>query len=354
MKRVLITLVIVLCVTVGPTAALAGNEVPLADAGLDQVVEQGTTVVLDATGSRDPDGTIVAFEWSIETPRGRVITPAETTQPRTTFHATELGLYRVTISVTDENGASVRDTLYVTVNRSDARGPTERSAEPPVDESNTTQNSSDQTNSVIEETTEQTKGSRDDTSELDEDANPPSNTGDQTVEVVTYVAEDIDYSSGVDSHTVNNNKLPGASHSKKVDYTELEYLSNAVNVFEQGVKELIFGRERNVYTFTTTDRSEALYENSPKNDINGYALDVFSDGPAIGLNKEYVDFRRVSSQPIDEADVYRVRVVVQGERGLRYYLTDQEEEDTHISIVDMIHSYIGDYKYDYSNREDNR
>ena len=93
MRRTLIALIVILCVAVGPTAASAGNETPLADAGLDQTVELGTTVVLDATGSRDPDGSIVAFEWTIETPRGRVITPAKATQPRTTFPATEPGLY---------------------------------------------------------------------------------------------------------------------------------------------------------------------------------------------------------------------------------------------------------------------
>ena len=97
---------------VGVAAADAG---PLADAGLDQEVGINTTVQLDATGSSHPDGTIDGYEWSIETPAGARTTPACADCGRTSFRPTELGRYDVTVVVTDSEGRSSTDTLYVYV-----------------------------------------------------------------------------------------------------------------------------------------------------------------------------------------------------------------------------------------------
>lgn len=97
----------------------ADNEAPLADAGLDQEVEQGAWVMLDGGGSRDPDGELVAYEWSIETPNGSTMTPECSTCERTRFQATDVGVYAVTLTVTDDDGASRSDTLYVTVEAGD-------------------------------------------------------------------------------------------------------------------------------------------------------------------------------------------------------------------------------------------
>jgi len=44
-------------------SAADGNEPPLAEAGLDQTVDNGTTVYLDAGGSVDPDGSLAAVSW---------------------------------------------------------------------------------------------------------------------------------------------------------------------------------------------------------------------------------------------------------------------------------------------------
>jgi len=103
-------------VTVGQTAATTGeNEPPLASAGLDQTVSKGATVYLDARGSTDPDGTIQRYEWSIETPNGVTTTPDCETCATTSFQATATGTYNVTVTVTDDDGASSSDTLKVTV-----------------------------------------------------------------------------------------------------------------------------------------------------------------------------------------------------------------------------------------------
>jgi len=64
MRTVLVELVLVTSLLA--PATVAANEAPLADAGLDQRVPAGTTVYLDATGSRDPDGSVVGYEWVIE------------------------------------------------------------------------------------------------------------------------------------------------------------------------------------------------------------------------------------------------------------------------------------------------
>lgn len=53
----------------------ATNDAPLADAGLDQTVTRGTTVHLDGGESRDPDGTISDYKWTITTPTDEERTP---------------------------------------------------------------------------------------------------------------------------------------------------------------------------------------------------------------------------------------------------------------------------------------
>jgi hypothetical protein len=95
------------------------NQPPIADAGLDQHVTAGSTVLLDATGSRDPDGTIEAYTWRIETPDGTTIEPECTTCERTRFRAANEGRYNVSLTVTDDDGASRTDYLYVTVTPDD-------------------------------------------------------------------------------------------------------------------------------------------------------------------------------------------------------------------------------------------
>lgn len=94
---------------------VAENDPPLADAGLDQRVERGTVVWLDGGGSVDPDGELVAHEWSIRTPDGREIEPDDPTAVSTTFTASTVGRYEVTLTVTDEHGVARSDTLYVDV-----------------------------------------------------------------------------------------------------------------------------------------------------------------------------------------------------------------------------------------------
>jgi hypothetical protein len=103
-------------------AAGGDDQPPLAEAGLDQQAVAGETVRLDATGSRDPDGDVTGYDWSIETPDGGTTTPNCGTCETTVFSPGTPGRYNVTVTVTDDDGATATDTLYVEVNP--APGPT--------------------------------------------------------------------------------------------------------------------------------------------------------------------------------------------------------------------------------------
>ncbi|WP_435153480.1 PKD domain-containing protein [Haladaptatus sp. DFWS20] len=107
-------LILLLTTSLVPPISTA-NEPPLADAGLDQNVERGATVLLNGDGAYDPDGQIKRYEWSITTPDGRTITPGCTTCSRTQFRPTSVGTYTVSLTVIDDSGASRHDSLYVTV-----------------------------------------------------------------------------------------------------------------------------------------------------------------------------------------------------------------------------------------------
>lgn len=116
MDRTALVIAGLVVLAVVPSGGVAGEGgAPLAEAGLDQHAEVGETVLLDATGSRDPGGGIETYEWKIETPHGRTVTPADPSEPRTRFAVHEPGRYDVTITVTDGAGRSSSDTLYVYV-----------------------------------------------------------------------------------------------------------------------------------------------------------------------------------------------------------------------------------------------
>lgn len=99
--------------------AAADGEPPMADAGLDQNVSQGTTVYLDGGGSYDPDGGSLDYEWEITTPSGDATMPLDPNAETTSFEASQLGEYTVTLTVTDDAGRTSSDTLYVRVHEGD-------------------------------------------------------------------------------------------------------------------------------------------------------------------------------------------------------------------------------------------
>ena len=85
-----------------------GNQPPVADAGADQTALVGETVSFDGSGSSDPDGTIMSYDWDFGD--GTTGNGMTTTHPYSTA-----GIYTVTLTVTDNEGATGTDTASVIV-----------------------------------------------------------------------------------------------------------------------------------------------------------------------------------------------------------------------------------------------
>ncbi len=83
------------------------NQVPHANAGADQNVTQGDKVTLSAAKSSDKDGKIVFFEWS---ENSKVLS-----KEKTFSKVFDVGVHVVVLKVTDNEGASAKDTLKIIV-----------------------------------------------------------------------------------------------------------------------------------------------------------------------------------------------------------------------------------------------
>ncbi|EMR74429.1 PDK repeat-containing protein, partial [Thermoplasmatales archaeon SCGC AB-539-N05] len=100
------------------------NQPPVADASLDQTVTDSDdngfeTVTLDGSGSYDPDGNIVSYEWtegSTMLGNTEIITPS-----------LNVGTYTITLTIIDNEDATKTDDVTITVKEyaSPPSGPTE-------------------------------------------------------------------------------------------------------------------------------------------------------------------------------------------------------------------------------------
>ena len=90
----------------------AENVAPVADAGTAQTVDEGDTVTFDGSASADSDGTIASYVWTF-TYNG---TAQTLTGAAPTFDFEIAGTYTVTLTVTDDDGATGTDTVIITVN----------------------------------------------------------------------------------------------------------------------------------------------------------------------------------------------------------------------------------------------
>lgn len=87
---------------------------PVADAGIDQVVFRGVDVVLNGSGSFDPDGNSLIYQWNIVSqPSTPTFDNTNTISP--SFSASELGTYIIQLVVTDEHGLTGTDTVAIQV-----------------------------------------------------------------------------------------------------------------------------------------------------------------------------------------------------------------------------------------------
>jgi hypothetical protein len=99
------------------------NLPPVADAGLDQTVNEGATVTLNGSGSNDPDGNVASYHWAQT--GGLPVTLSSTSVVRPTFFAPNVGpdgnALTFELTVTDDGGLNA--TATTTVNISWLNGP---------------------------------------------------------------------------------------------------------------------------------------------------------------------------------------------------------------------------------------
>jgi hypothetical protein len=93
------------------------NLPPTADAGVDQAVNEGDTVVLDGSNSSDPDGTIATYLW--EQTAGPAVSLSNSTTAQPTFTSPNVGLQgdslTFNLTVTDNPGLQGSDEIVITV-----------------------------------------------------------------------------------------------------------------------------------------------------------------------------------------------------------------------------------------------
>ncbi|QGX41286.1 M36 family metallopeptidase [Permianibacter aggregans] len=100
------------------------NQLPTANAGTDQVVNEGATVQLRGTGT-DADGTIVSYTWANNF--SGTITLSPSAGPNVSFTAPTVNssgtVITFTLTVVDNDGLSATDTVNVTVNKASVSPP---------------------------------------------------------------------------------------------------------------------------------------------------------------------------------------------------------------------------------------
>jgi hypothetical protein len=93
---------------------LPPNILPLADAGIDFSGYSNDTIFLNGTGSLDPDGSIVTWDWNCTSHPSLVINNENTSMP--SFMPTQPGIYRFTLRILDNRGSwAVEDLVNVTI-----------------------------------------------------------------------------------------------------------------------------------------------------------------------------------------------------------------------------------------------
>ena len=178
------------------------NDTPTADAGEDQTVTDtddsgAEAITLDGTGSSDIDGTVDSYSWS---ENGAEFVTGAT--PTVSF---AVGTHNVTLTVTDNDGATDTDTVTIIVN--------EPANEAPVADAGPDQTVTDSDNSGSESVTLDGTGSTDadgtvdsyswseDGTEIATGAQPPVNLSVGTHDI-TLTVTDNDGASDTDSVTI--------------------------------------------------------------------------------------------------------------------------------------------------------
>ncbi|MGC8794525.1 MAG: PKD domain-containing protein, partial [Bryobacteraceae bacterium] len=89
-----------------------GNSIPVADAGPDQIGVPAGTIRLDGSGSYDPDGDPLTYEWTQIS--GPAVSLSGKNSAVATFTAAQAQAYRFRLTVKDPQGASASAAVTVT------------------------------------------------------------------------------------------------------------------------------------------------------------------------------------------------------------------------------------------------
>ncbi len=100
------------------------NALPTADAGLDQSVTIGGEVILDGTGSFDPDNTPLPLTYAWSQTAGPIVILNGASSDIASFNPTQSGVYRFTLSVFDGELTSNYDEVIISVEHTE--GPLRR------------------------------------------------------------------------------------------------------------------------------------------------------------------------------------------------------------------------------------
>jgi hypothetical protein len=100
-----------------PTGSSISNVAPTADAGVDQTVNVGSTVMLSAAGSVDPDGAPLTFSWAEISGTDVVLTGGSTATPSFIADASLFGRGNIAfrLTVTDNVGFTSTDMVEVNI-----------------------------------------------------------------------------------------------------------------------------------------------------------------------------------------------------------------------------------------------
>lgn len=101
-------------------SALAAGEAPVAEAGLGLLAYVGDTVILDGSGSTDPEGDTITYTWTQVGGPPVELTRADTPQPL--FEIGAAGTLRFTLVVNDGTTDSTADQVEVVVPHEEIRG----------------------------------------------------------------------------------------------------------------------------------------------------------------------------------------------------------------------------------------
>ena len=112
------------------------GQLPLAEAGVDLTLEEGTTATLDGSQSADPLGRTLAYTWSVVSrPSDSIVLGVDTPNAMTTTFTPDVGgRYLISLIVNNGVSDSLPDTVTVDVYSSNPLAPIADAGEDMLDE----------------------------------------------------------------------------------------------------------------------------------------------------------------------------------------------------------------------------